>query len=230
MNKLKLAFGFCLTLFSAISSHGLLSQEVTAPRWNPGIDLVSSYAWRGSIIGSGPAVQPQLEVSSGNFTAGAWGSFDFNGFAETDLYFLFNITPSFYAGITDYYYPDLPLFNYTVESGSHAFELNLGFSPGNFSFQANYVFNKAGGVGSAGGDKYLEAGYGFGAVTLFAGAGDGWHTFDPESGKGKFKVCNIGIEAVKILKLTGTFELPLKAQLIFNPDQERLFIVAGITF
>ena len=230
MNRDKFRISFLsISLITILTVTGY-SQDVSGSKWNPGFDLVSSYLWRGSVYGRGPAIQPQLELSVGRLTAGAWGSFDFNGFTETDIYLLWSITSLLEAGITDYYYPDLSYFDYSSESGSHAFELNFYCYPGNFSFQAHYVLNRAGGAGSLGGDKYFEAGYGFKSVSFFAGAGDGWHTFDPETGNGSFKICNIGIQAIKTINLTDNFNLPLMVQLIFNPDQERLFVVAGISF
>jgi len=114
-------------------------------------------------------------------------------------------------------------------SGSHAFELNLGFARNNLDLEADYIFNEAGGIGSAGQDLYFQAGYSFRSFSLFAGAGNGWLTYDPETNLSKFNICNLGLEVSRTIKITETFEVPVLGQLIFNPDREQLFVVVGFT-
>lgn len=203
----------------------VLSQEERSSPFDAGADIYSSYVWRGTKYGNGPSLQPKLEFSSGPFTAGAWGSFDFTGYQETDLYFSFTLPAGFSLGMYDYYYPDLDYFDYSDTTGSHAFEINLGFIKGGLSLSANYILNQAGNAGSAGGDKYFEVKYSFDSFNLFVGAGDGWHTVD-----GNFTVCNIGLGTSRIIKMTDSFSIPVTGQLIFNPDREHLYIVAGFTF
>lgn len=205
------------------------AQEDEENGFKTGADFCSSYIWRGSQLGTGPHIQPSIEYSKGPFTAGAWGSFDFRGYQEVDLYLSFSLASGFSFGITDYYLSDLEYFEYSKYSGSHAFELNLGFAPENFSLKANCILNEAGGVGSSGGDLYFEAGYAFNRFSIFAGAGNGWHTYDPETGKSNFNICNTGIEINRTIKVTGSFEIPVKGQLVFNPDKERLFLVFSFT-
>lgn len=207
----------------------LYSQEDQSKPLTAGADFFSSYIWRGTKLGTGPAVQPVIEYSKGIFTAGAWGSFDFNGYQEVDLYLNFSLPAGFNLGITDYYLPDLEYFDYSNASGSHAFEANIGFSKGDFNLGFNYIFNEAGGVGSIGNDIYIEAGYSFQYFSLFLGAGNGWHTYDSYTGQSKFNVCNLGIEVSRDIKITDTFNIPVLGQLIFNPDKEQLFLVVGFT-
>lgn len=206
-----------------------LSQDEESSPFTAGADFYSSYIWRGSKLGTGPAVQPVIEYTSGSFTAGAWGSFDFRGYQEVDLYISFSLPAGFTLGITDYYSPDLSYFNYTKGSGSHAFELNLGFLRNNFSLEADYILNEAGGIGSSGNDLYFQAGYTFKYVTFFIGAGNGWLTYDPENDDDKFTICNLGLETSREIRITDNFIIPVTGQLIFNPDQEKLFLVVGFT-
>lgn len=206
-----------------------LSQENNESHLNVGADIFSNYIWRGTKFGTGPAFQPNIEYSGKILTAGAWSSVDFSGYQEADLYFSFLLPAGFTAGMTDYYYPGLKYFNYSETSGSHVFEANVGFSGGNFSLAANYILNKAGGAGSLGGDKYFEAKYAFKSFSLFAGAGDGWHVHNAVTGKNKFAVCNLGLEAVKKIKVTDLFSIPVTGQIILNPDKEQLYIVVGFT-
>ena len=128
-------------------------------------------------------------------------------------------------GLTDYYYPELQVFDFSRTSGSHALEINTGFEKGGFSLGANYILNEAGGAASAGGDMYFQAGYAFTNFELFVGAGDGWHTSD-----GNFNICNIGLGTSKEIVLTEKFSIPVSGQIILNPERERLYLVVGFSF
>lgn len=196
---------------------------------NVNIDFASSYIWRGLKLGSGPAVQPLLEWRKGIFTVGAWGSFDFRGYEEVDLYIVFSLSSGFSLGLTDYYSPELRYFDYSRESGSHAIEMNLLYEGEKLKLSANYIFNQAGGIGSYGNDLYFEAGYSFSSFLLFAGAGNGWLTADTDDDP-KFELCNIGLEATSTIKITETFSLPITGRLIFNPSSERLYLTGFISF
>jgi hypothetical protein len=218
-----------LLFVSLITSAPLFAQQENPGSFNSGADFYSSFIWRGTKLGTGPAVQPVLEYTSGTFTAGAWGSFDCRGYQEVDLYFNFSLPAGFSIGITDYYSPDLRYFDYSRVSGSHAFELNFGFSKNNLSLEANYIFNEAGGIGSIGNDLYFQASYSFKLFKLFLGAGNGWLTYEPDTGQSNFNICNLGLEVSKIIQITDTFNIPVTGQLVFNPDKEQLFVVVGFT-
>ena len=223
-------------LLAVIVSAGFLpfisgfSQEGSDSKFSVGSDFYSNYIWRGTKFGSGPAVQPSMKYSSDWLTIGAWGSFDFSGYQEVDLYLSFTLPAGISLGLTDYYFPGLDYNDYSESSGSHAFELNAGFTAGNFNLSANYIFNKAGGAGSSGGDKYFQAGYSFNYFNIFAGAGDGWHTYDYDSGESNFALCNLGIGTSRTIKVTDSFNIPVAGQLIFNPDKNQMFLVVGFTF
>lgn len=218
-----------LAVLVFMASSALYSQDEDSSPFNAGADFNSSYIWRGTKLGTGPAVQPVIEFSKGFFTSGAWGSFDFSGYQEVDLYLSFSLPSGFSVGITDYYSPDLRYFDYSAASGSHAFELNLAFEGERLGFEADYILNEAGGIGSAGNDLYLQAGFSFRHFTLFAGVGNGWLLNDPEAENGRIKLCNLGLEVSRSVKITDTFEIPVLGQLIFNPDREQLFLVVGFT-
>lgn len=200
--------------------------EIKAQEITTGVDLYSTYVWRG-VAFSGPSVQPYVEFGAGGFSIGAWGSQGFdglttdgefsNGFQEMDLYAAYEFDFGLSIGITDYYFPGTPYF----EDDSHAFELNLGISAGDLSLSGNYFF--AGG-GSVGDDLYFEAGYSIGKADLFLGAGDGWHSSDED-----FKLVNVGIGTTKEIKITESFSLPISGAVILNPDTEQLYILAGIS-
>jgi hypothetical protein len=222
--KFIIAFGVLMVSISFLAVQVSAQQEQNT-KFSVNADLYSNYIWRGSKLGTGPAFQPSVKFSDGGFTIGVWGSFDAIGYSEADPYISFSFPCGLSLGITDYYLPDLSLFETSKDMGSHALELNGGFSKGGFLFTANYIVNEAGGIASAGGDKYFQLGYDFKNVSLFAGAGDGWHTKD-----GEFDICNIGIGTSKEIRITERFSIPVTGQVIFNPDREKLFVVAGLSF
>jgi len=199
-----------------------------------GADLVSSYVWRGTKFGSGPAIQPYLEVALGNLSIGGWGSYCFSRdeSPEADLYISYGFDFGLSVGITDYYFPGTPYFDYSSASGSHGFELNLAYELAGLSIAANYMLNEAGNAGTAGGDIYVELGYSISNFSVFAGGGNGWHSMeDPlDSEEADFSLCNVGISASKEVKFTESFALPMSASLILNPDTEQFHIVVAASF
>jgi len=229
--KKTVVFGVVLTLlavsFLMVPLNLKAQEEESSSPFSLGGDLVSSYLWRGTQFGTGPAIQPYLEVAFGNFSIGGWGSYSFgnSSFAEADIYLSYGFDFGLSVGLTDYYFPGTEYFDYSSESGSHSFELNLGYEIKGFSIAANYIFNEAGSAGSAGNDMYFEAGYRFKYFSLFAGAGDGWHTAD-----GDFMLCNIGLSSSYDLALSDKFSLPISGSLIWNPDKEQFHVVVGVSF
>jgi len=189
-----------------------------------GMDLYSTYVWRGTVF-SGPSLQPYVTLTLGGFKLGAWGSQGFDGFQEMDLFASYSLKFGLTMGITDYYYPGKNYFDLTDTSGAHGFEVNLGYSIAGFSVSGNYMLNEAGGAGTTGGDMYFELGYSISNFSIFAGAGDGWHTSD-----GEFMLCNIGVGATKEIKITDNFSIPVIGKVILNPEKEQFYIVAGLAF
>ena len=215
MKKVKI---FAVAMVALMTTASVKAQEFKASA-----DIVSSYVWRGSSF-SGVSIQPTLDFTAGGFSIGAWGSAGFDGFFEADLYAKYAFDFGLTVGLTDYYYPGTSYFDVSKASGGHGLELNLGYTTGGLSLSGNYIFNEAGGAATAGGDKYFEVGYAFEKFSIFAGAGDGWHTPDA-----KFALCNVGLSTTKEIKITDSFSIPLKASAILNPKTEQFFLVAGIT-
>jgi hypothetical protein len=224
--KMKL---FLLTVFtvSVFFTSNLIAQEEEnekPSKFSAGADFYTSYLWRGSKYGTGPAIQPSVTFETGSLTLGVWGSFDAAGYMESDLYVSYSFPFGLSLGVTDYYYPGLEYFDYSDTTGSHAFEINAGFALSGLSLSANYIVNEAGGAASTGGDMYFQAGYDFKNFGIFLGAGNGWHTSD-----GDFAVCNIGIGTTRTIKITEHFSLPVTGQVVFNPEKEQLYVVAGFS-
>lgn len=207
---------FAIVLFIAASYSTFAQVSV-------GADVVSTYVWRGVAYG-GPSIQPYVDYTSGGFSVGAWGSQSYDGGQEMDLYLSYGFDFGLSVGVTDYYYPGTEYFDFSDTTGAHGVELNVGFETGGFSIAGNYIFNEAGDAGTAGSDTYFELGYSIDNVSLFIGAGDGWHTSDSE-----FALCNVGLTATKEIKLTESFSLPVSGSVILNPDTEQFFIVVGFS-
>lgn len=220
-----------------IAANMLLLITLTAPQakaqeWNVGLDIYSSYLWRGTKFGTGAAFQPSVEFSKGGFAIGAWGSYSTGSdeAAEADLYIAYgfdlgeNTTLSF--TVTDYYFPG----SLWMDGESHSIEPSVSLGVGNFTLMAAYME----GLGSddpikearanTTSDIYIEASYNAGPVDITLGGGDGQYTDD-----GDFSICNIGIGTSKDIKLSESFSLPVSGAVILNPSTEGFHVVVGIS-
>ena len=72
MKKILLITASVLLLITFIPN--VNAQEEEESPWSAGLDIYSSYIWRGTKFGSGPAFQPSVSFSTGGFEIGAWGS------------------------------------------------------------------------------------------------------------------------------------------------------------
>jgi uncharacterized protein (TIGR02001 family) len=209
---------FIVVALTLILNINVRAQEKTP--WTTGVDLYSSYVWRGTKFGSGPALQPTLKYTNGGFTIGGWGNYCFstNEATESDLFTSYAValgkSSSLTFNLTDYYFPGStsPYFTGT----SHYFEPMVNLGLGKLTLTGAYMFNAK--------DTYFEAGYTAGSVTLFAGAGDGQYTKDT-----KFNLCNVGIKSTTAIKINDHFSIPVNGALILNPSTEQFNIVVGIT-
>jgi len=198
--------------------------------WNAGLDIYSSYIWRGLKFGTGAAFQPSVDFTAGGFTIGAWGSFSTGDTeaAEADLYasygFELGENAALSLTVTDYYFPGSVYF----ESTSHFIEPLVNLGLGNLSLTAAYMFYENAANGS--GDIYLQAGYAAGPVSITVGGGNGQYSLeDGEDEDDKFAISNIGIGTSKEIKITDSFSLPISGSIILNPSTEQLFVVVGIS-
>ena len=226
MKSIRLLFTALVVVLMHFSTNLLAQKEESGSAFSTGADIVSNYIWRGTKLAVGPAIQPSVSFTAGNFEIGTWGSFGFTSIegAESDLYLSYSFPFGLSLGLTDYYFPGSMYFDFSDTTGSHALEINAGFSAGGFSLSANYIPNEAGSAGSAGGDMYFEAGYDFSTFNIFVGAGDGWHTSD-----GEFGLCNVGIGTSKEIKITEDFSVPVSGSIILNPEQEQFYVVIGFS-
>lgn len=222
---LSIVFMGLLTPFQKVEAQ---ENDTTAP-FSVNIDVYSSYVWRGTLY-SGPSVQPSVSWQHQGLTIGGWASQDFAGtYSEADLFASYSFNFGLNLGITDYYYPGLDYFDFSDSTGSHAYEINLGYTINRLSISANYVLNKAGGAASAGGDTYFELNYSFRQFSLFGGVGNGWLTAEETGQNDEFGLVNIGANISKEIKISDIFLIPVTGSLIWNPQAEQFFIVAGFS-
>ena len=211
-----------MLLLTAITPNAKAQEEEESP-WNAGLDIYSSYIWRGSKFGSGPAFQPGVSFNTGGLEIGAWGSVSSStdeGF-EMDLYASYAIS-GLSIGLTDYSFGG----DWMEYKTMHYLEPSLSYGIGGFSIAGYYMFlagDEATDFGSSG-DTYFEAAYSFKHVDLALGAGDGQYTED-----GDFSVCVISVGTSKEIKITENFSLPLSGAIILNPSAGGFFITAGIS-
>ncbi|MCK3682623.1 TorF family putative porin [Maribellus sp. YY47] len=215
----------------------LFAPGAKAQEWSTGLDIYSSYIWRGAKFGSGPAFQPSLELNAGGFAIGAWGSVSSSvdeGF-EMDLYvgYSFDLGEgnSLSLTVTDYYFGG----DWT-SSDYHSIEPMVGVGLGGLSLTGAYMFLPDGAMSADGsendGDVYVEASYSFEKFSIGVGAGEGQYTLhadDEGNEKDDFGICNINIGTSKEVKITDTFTLPVSGAVILNPTTGGFFITVGIS-
>lgn len=234
MKTLKILLAVMVFAGVCMTTHVKAQEEAKESKvdFTAGADIYSSYVWRGTKY-AGPSIQPTVKMTAGGLTVGIWGSYgsklDGTGYTETDPYISYSLPFGLSLGLTDYYYEG-DFTDVSDTAGNHAFEANLGFAKGPFSIAANYILNEAGGAASMGGDMYFQVTYAFSKVSLFVGAGNGWHTLDNDEGEDVFNICNIGVTTTKTIEITEKFSVPVTGQIIVNPDSKQIFAVVGFSF
>ncbi len=209
----------------------IIGPNVKAQEMNVGLDIYSSYVWRGIKFGNGAAFQPTVEFSAGGFALGVWGSYCVSDeeAAEADLYASYGVdlgeNASLSLTVTDYYFPS-PGTEY-FNGDNHYIEPMVGIGAGAFSFTAAYMLYDGAGInGDGSGDLYLEAGVTAGPVGIALGGGNGQYSMKDDAG---FDICNIAVSTSKELKITESFSLPLSGAVILNPSYESFHVVVGIS-
>lgn len=197
-----------------------------------GMDIFSSYVWRGLKFGTGPAFQSYMELTSGNFTLGAWNNinagadeaFEINLYASYE--FPFGVT----IGLTDYF-EDANVFgkNFDNLRATHSLEPFISYKYGELTFFGALMFYQDE-TGKNTQDFYGEISFEFDQINLAIGAGDGRYVTSPQWGTvGEFAICNITISHEKTIKITESFSLPVTGAVTLNPYNERFFVYFGIS-
>ena len=221
MKLIKNLFGIAAIAVLTLSTTTVKAQDF-------GADVVSSYVWRGTQFGTGPAVQPWFTLPSitESLELGVWGSFPLSDDAagqtyELDLYasydfgpFALTVTNYTFPGSTGVYGDDYELFDGDLEVTASGSIGAIGLTVGYFTdLEALYI---EAGTTVAGMD--LAIGYG-------SDAAGGFYVGDEDSG-----LVNVSLGGSKDIKITEDYSLPLFGSFIYNPTAEAAFMVVGVSF
>lgn len=209
--------------FALITMVAILSTNISYSQ-DFGADLVSSYVWRGTQFGSGAHIQPYMDLGSGNFTGGVWGSFPTTangGGNELDLWVSYDFGPL-----------ALTVTNYTFPGEGGAYADGEGLFNGDYTELA--ASTSLGGIDLSAGyfteveALYIELGTSIGAVDIALGYGDDQaDAFYAGGGSG---LVNMSFSGSKDIAITESYSLPVFGSFIVNPDAETAFLVFGISF
>ena len=189
-----------------------------------GADVVSAYVWRGTQFGTGPHIQPWMELGSGAITGGIWGSFQTNSLAsksgnELDMWISADLGPLALT-VTNYSFPES---DGTYKSGGVCdgdLEVSGSASLGPVDLTVGYFTDLEA--------LYIEAGFPIGPVGIAVGYGsDGDGAFYAGGDSG---LVNLSFSGEKEIKFTDDYSLPVFGSFIYNPDAESAFLVFGFSF
>ena len=184
-------------------------------KFSGGTDLVSTYVWRG-VRESGPAFQPSLTMSAGNFSATAWGSVDFDSaYKEMDLTLAYALGPVTLS-VADLYWTGHADDRYFVFDSRSPHRIEVGASwvvsekvPVTLSWYT-VLFDMKAGVGMVpwnAAATYLTGDRGFCVQNVFLNAGKSW-----------------------TIKGTDSMSVGVFTNLIWNPALDDVNFVGGISF
>lgn len=223
-----ITFSFSLFTFSAFAQDKV-EADISA-------DIVSDYIWRGQDLGNA-AIQPGVSVSYKGFSLAAWGSVgivDSKDTKEFDLTASYTIG-GFNIGVTDYWFNTADkYFYYKNDATSHLFEANIGYDFGPVALQWYTNFAGADGVNKDGKRAYSSY---FEASAPFKLAGLDWtaavgivpYATNLYSDADGFAVTNLTVKAMKEIKITEAFSLPVSAGITANPSNGKCYFVFGIS-
>ena len=204
-------------------------------------DFVSRYLWRGLQYSPNPNIQPYASIAYKGLTFGAWASYGISTpYAETDLYLSYAIG-QFTIAVNDYYaasddsLENYNYLNFKKSTTGHSLEGSITYAgPESFPISLTAATFFAGlddndGDGNNDYSTYFEVAYTATVsdipLKLFVGG-------TPQKGlySDNANVVNIGVNAIKTLKISNSFELPVFGSLVINPNSKDMFFVFGITF
>ncbi len=205
-----------------------------------GMDLVSTYVWRGQKNG-GVSIQPVGEVSWNGLSLGAWGSYalspQHNGSDEELDINLGYTYKGFSIGITDYYLFNngYPFFKYGGMSGNaHTFEGTVGYDFGFLAVAWSTNFAGTDGVNKKGKRAYssylqIDAPFKLGPLDWDATLGvvpyrTSFYSADDSHG---FHINQVALRAEYPIELKHV-NIPLYGQIVANPSSRDLYFLCGV--
>lgn len=202
-------------------------------------DVVSSYIWRGQDLGN-VSLQPTLGIGYKGLSLTAWGSVGLSDPLDTkefDLTLEYTIG-GLNIGITDYWFnsgldPENRYFKYDAHGTNHVFEANVGydFGPAALQWFTNFAGNDGmNNDGKRAYSSYVELTVPFKLATVDWTATAGAVPFSTDFyGTDGFAVTNLALKAVKNIKVTDTFSVPVFGQVVANPCSQKAYLVIGFT-
>lgn len=209
-----------------------------------GVELTSSYVWRGQDLGN-VSIQPSLALSCKGISLTAWGS---TGFSRTDtkeidltIGYTFR---GFNISVTDYWFNGGPgYFHYGDGNTMHTFEAHVGYDAGflavdwytNFAGNTGYRYNGAKAYASyfSVSVPFNLAGLGWKASAgatpwqndFYSGGGNSTYSKPAVNG---FAVCEVSIMASRSFSITEAWQTSAYIRLVWNPTTEAAHLIAGI--
>lgn len=197
-------------------------------------DLVSGYIWRGQDMG-GVSIQPGGSILWKGLSLSAWGSVGFEGSDTKEVDFTLGYeTGGLSVGLTDYWFDNGPgYFKYAAHNTAHVWEIYAGYDFGPVALKWFTNIGGNDGVTSKGKRAYssyveVSAPFRIKAVDFAAEVGaTPWSTtFYNSHG---FAVVNVALGASKEFTFSGCSLTPY-AKVIFNPRNDKAYMVAGVSF
>ena len=238
-----------IVLMAGMTTGVTASDKVTV---NTGVDLYNRYVWRGRDIANTPSIQPTLSVTYGGFELGAWGAYTLSNETsesdEIDFWLCYSLElkngVSFSLLATDYYYPNagIKFFNFndhdaviddTVsDAGAHLIELGLSITgPESFPVTLSGYVNV---YNEPGNNTYFQLEYpltvGETELGFLCGVAGGSEDNPDYYGTDELAAVNLGVNAVREIKVSESFSLPLTVSLIVNPKEEITHLLVGVSF
>lgn len=234
----KFIFGLAIALCASTAAMA----EVTV---SGGADLVSSYNWRG-MQQSGPAIQPGMTISAGNFSFGAWGSSAFDDMSTTTKELDFTLAyevGGFSLAVTDYWWSGETGTAYLSDK-MHQQEVTVGFTFGcglGFAWSTVVAGNldktpifaddeeTVIGYGDSNYSSYLAISYPFEIGDVAVDTSIGINPYESAYGD-KFGVASVAVRFSKDLVLSDSFSIPVFVETSVAPLSENAYLVAGMSF
>jgi len=238
---MKLVFFIFGSFFFAFSAYTQDEGE-NNNRINLSVDLFSNFVWRGMSLNTSPVIQPEVSISLGNFSFGAWASTPFTPgeYNELDLFVNYQLTSSMSVSIMDYFdygswWSSPSFFEYTKDLTNHTIDILLAYDGSGIFPVRTMLSTVIGGndlndKGKRNYSTYLEVGY-----ENTARNGIEWEVFlgfvpmksDFYEVAGAW-VTNIGFGVGKNFEITPTYTLPLAFKISLNPAHEYVFFTAAV--
>ncbi len=232
MKKTAKLLTLAVALFAGLSGTAQAEGSSKAEGFKLGVDVVSSYVWRGSALSDSPAIQPSVSYTFPGIgvVVGGWGTNAvsetlFKRYQETDLYVTVPAGPVNIT-LTDYYIPSQSLTASTrafdfKNDGPNTLDLTAAYDINDFSllgsvFVGGQTFSNA---------KYFEVAYKFHQKDKYTakavlGLGDEG-AYAPSKGSNNVNLVNLGCTVSKE---------NFSASYIYNPAEEKSNLVFTASF